>query len=172
MKIIKKISLCGILSAFALLSFILENLFPPLFLPGARLGISNVFILLSAIVIGYKYGFCALIIKSVLGSVFSGNISAIIYSLPAGLISLTIELVLLKFTTSSLIAISVCGSMVNITVQNFAFCLVTQSFEYMSFVPYLALIGSFSGLMIGLVVLFALKRIPLSLVRENNKLID
>ena len=39
---VKKLALCGVLTAFALIAFMLENLLPPLFLPGARLGLSDI----------------------------------------------------------------------------------------------------------------------------------
>ena len=41
--LLKKLTLCSIYSALAIISFVIENLFPPLFLPGARMGVSNVF---------------------------------------------------------------------------------------------------------------------------------
>ena len=72
-----KISLCALLSAFALISFVLEGLFPPLFRPGARMGLSNVFILIAIYFLGAKYALAVLVIKTVLGSLFGGNISAI-----------------------------------------------------------------------------------------------
>ena len=160
MKTSFKISLCGILSAAALISFMLENLFPPIILPGARLGISNAFILLSAILLGWKYGIATLIIKTVIGSIFAGNLSAIIYSLPAGLIALTLELILLHFTSVSVVATSVLGAVINTTVQNLTFCLVTNAVEYLIYLPYLGLIGAVGGVAVGLIVYLVVKKLP------------
>ena len=160
MKTSFKISLCGILSAAALISFMLENLFPPIILPGARLGISNAFILLSAILLGWKYGIATLIIKTVIGSIFAGNLSAIIYSLPAGLIALTLELILLHFMSVSVVATSVLGAVINTTVQNLTFCLVTNAVEYLIYLPYLGLIGAVGGVAVGLIVYLVVKKLP------------
>ena len=80
--LVRKLVFSAILSAAALVSFLIESLFPPLFIPGARLGISNVFVLFAVIYIGVKEGFAVLIIKILLGSLFTGNISAALYSLP------------------------------------------------------------------------------------------
>ena len=147
----------------ALISFILEGLFPPLIIPGARLGVSNVFILLCAVVLGGKYAFASLILKTVLGSVFSGNVSSIMYSLPSGAIALTVQLLLLNLTKSSVVSISVCGSLLNTTAQNIVFCLVTKTFEYLAFIPYLALIGAVSGVLVGFIVYLAVKLLPLKI---------
>ena len=138
----------------------LENLFPPIILPGARLGISNAFILLSAILLGWKYGIATLIIKTVIGSIFAGNLSAIIYSLPAGLIALTLELILLHFMSVSVVATSVLGAVINTTVQNLTFCLVTNAVEYLIYLPYLGLIGAVGGVAVGLIVYLVVKKLP------------
>ena len=160
MKISLKISLCGILTAAALITFMLESLFPPIILPGAKLGLSNIFILLTAIILGGRYAFIALALKTMLGSVFSGNVSAIMYSLPSGAIALTVELLLLYFTKSSIIAISVCGSVINTTLQNLTFCLVTDASEYLAYLPYLSIISILSGILVGFTVYLIVKKLP------------
>lgn len=166
-----KFALCALYSAFGILSFMLENLFPPLFLPGARLGISNVFILLATVTLGYAYGLTVLIVKTLLGSVFSGNASAILYSLPAGLISLSLEALLLTgIEKISVVAISVAGSVVNVTVQNAIFCAVTKTAEVIVYLPYFALIGIIGGAAIGFTVYLIIKKLPQKLLTaEENK---
>lgn len=156
----KKLALASLLSALALLTFMLENLFPPLFLPGARMGLSNVFILLCAILLGGKYGFIVLIVKVVLGSLFSGNVSSLMYSLPSGIIALAVQVLLLRFSNEvSITAISVTGSVVNAVTQNAVFCLVMKSTAYLAYSPYLALCGVLSGAIVGIVVFFVVKKL-------------
>ena len=145
-----KFTLCAILTAFAIITFVIENLFPPLFFPGAKMGISNVFILLSLIILGPTYAFITLVVKTVLGSLFAGNISAILYSLPAGAIALSVEIlaiVLLKKV--SVVAVSILGAVINISLQNVTFCLLTNTIQYLYYLPDLALIGVVSGLIVG-----------------------
>ena len=166
---LKKITLCGLLCSFAVIAFTLESLFPPLILPGARMGISNVFILLCAIYLGSIYGYATLIVKILLGSIFSGNISSIIYSLPAGLISLTLELALfLWINKASIVASSIAGAVVNVTIQNLVFCLVTDSAEYLSYLPYLSLTGVIGGLAVGFIVLLTVKKLKFNFLNTNS----
>lgn len=156
-----KITLCAILCALATTTFIIESLFPPLFLPGARMGISNVFILVCLIILGGKYAYITLAVKVLLGSLLSGNFFAVVYALPAGVISLTVEFLLLRFTQKvSVIAISVAGAVINTTMQNITFCLITSTTEYLYFLPYLSLIAIFGGLVVGFAVYFIIKIIP------------
>lgn len=167
---LKKITLCGLLCSFAVIAFTLESLFPPLILPGARMGISNVFILLSAIYLGSIYGYATLIVKILLGSIFSGNISSIMYSLPAGILSLTLELALILWINKvSIVASSVAGAIINVTIQNTVFCLVTDSVEYLAYLPYLSLTGIVGGLAVGFIVLLAVKKLKFNFINTNSE---
>ena len=167
---VRKLTTCGLLSALALLSFMLESLFPPLFIPGARLGVSNVFILLSAIFLGSPYAVFTFLVKTILGSVFAGNISSLLYSLPAGAISLAIELVLLNKTKAfSVPAISMLGALLNNILQNVTFCLITNVWGFMAYSPYLALIGVVSGSFVGFVVYLVVKFVPISVYDKINQ---
>jgi heptaprenyl diphosphate synthase len=148
-----KIALCAMLATLSTLTFTLESLFPPIILPGAKLGLSNVFILLTALLLGGKFAFFTLLVKIVLGSFFSGNLSAIMYSLPSGVIALIVQLYIMYFIKkTSVISASVCGAVINVTVQNVIFCLVARSAEYLVYLPYLALISVLSGLAVGFIV--------------------
>ncbi len=159
--ILKKLTTSGILAALASIAFIIESLFPPLFIPGARMGISNIFILLGAIILEWQYGYGILIVKILIGSLFSGNLSAIMYSLPAGIIALTLQILLLNLTDKlSLVSISVLGAVANNLIQNSVFCLVTNTVEFFVYFPYLALIGIISGLLVGFTVFLLVKKLP------------
>ena len=160
-KLIKKITLTAMLSTLALLSFMLENLLPPVFFVGARLGLSNIFILISLIVLGPLYGFGAMLVKVILGSIFSSNPSIIIYSLPSNFLALTIEYLLIRLKGKfSIVSISIAGACVSTIIQNVIFCLITGSTEYFIYSPYLLLIAVGGGLIVGLTVYLIIKFIP------------
>lgn len=165
-----KLVLCGIFSALSTLTFIIEGLFPPLFLPGARMGLANIFILLSSVLLGGKYGYVTLVVKVCLGSLLSGNIFGIVYALPAGLIALSTELILIIFVKKvSIIAISVVGATINTVVQNLTFCLITDTAEYLMYLPYLALISLLGGIVVGGCVYLILKILPEKYFINNKK---
>jgi heptaprenyl diphosphate synthase len=163
---LKKIALAGILSALSLIAHVIESLFPPLLVPGARLGISNVFILLGLILLGKGYSFVILGVKVVLGSLFSGHFDQIIYALPAGIISLSVQITLFVLINKiSLVAISVVGGTLHITIQNVIFCILTNTAEYLTYLPYLALTGVIAGLAVGLAVYTIIKFLPQKLFK-------
>ena len=160
-KKIKKITFTALYSSLALIIFYVESLFPPLIIPGAKMGLSNVFILLATITISPLHGFFTLLTKVILGSLFIGNFSAIIYSLPAGMIALLIEVLILNFIKkTSVVSVSIAGAVINITIQNAIFCLYTSTIGYLSYLPYLAIIGVLGGCVTGFAVYLAIKRLP------------
>lgn len=156
-----KLAVSGIFAALAALAFFIENLFPPIIVPGARLGISNVFVLLAVVLAGNGYGYAVLIAKILIGSAFSGGLSSLMYSLPAGLLSLTVQILLLNHREKfGIIAVSICGACINSLTQNAVFCLVTSSPEFMAYSPYLALISIITGAAVGYIVFLIVKFLP------------
>lgn len=154
----KKLVLTAILGALATLTFLIESLFPPLIIPGAKMGLANIFVLLALFILGKSYAFGVLLIKILLGSLFSSNVSAIIYSLPSGIIALLSEILLLFLLKRvSIVCISICGAVLSITLQNVVFCLITNTVEYLFYLPYLAVIGVLSGLIVGFACYLILK---------------
>ncbi len=166
---LKKIILTALYSSLSLIAFYVESLFPPLIIPGAKMGLSNIFILLATLSLGSIYGFATLLIKVTLGSLFIGNPSAIIYSLPAGVLALSVELLVIYFIKrTSVVSASIAGAVVNITVQNVFFCLLTGTTLYLTYLPYLSLIGIIGGTVTGLAVYLAIKRMPDSINLNKN----
>ncbi len=158
---LRKITLTAILTAISIIAFTIESLLPPLIIPGTKLGLSNIFILLILLIIGEKYAFISLVIKVILGGLFSGNISTIMYSLPSNLIALFMQIILIIFTRKlSIVAISIIGAIVNVTVQNTVFCLISKTFEFFVYLPYLSLISLFSGLLVGFTVYILINKLP------------
>ena len=170
MKPIKKLTLSGVLSAFSLIAFMLENLFPPLFVVGGRLGIANFFVLIAGIYLGFWYGAGVLAVKSIVGSIFVGNASAILYSLPAGVIAYAVQMILILFAPKvSVIAASVLGGVLNACLQNLTFCLITATPEYIAYIPYLALVGVIGGGVVGAAVYLTIKRLPERVFNNSTK---
>lgn len=157
----KKITLTALLSALSLLAFMLESLFPPLLIPGAKLGLGNIFTFLALIVLGVPHAFITLGVKLIFGAIFSGGVSALMYSLPSGLVSLSLTAILIYYSKGklSVLAISSLSAVVHNAVQLTVYALITDiSVFYL--MPYLTLIGMLSGIMVGLVVFYIIRFLP------------
>ena len=159
----KKIATLALLTGLGLIAFLIEALLPSLFLPGAKLGLSNVFSLFTLVLYGLPEALLVVIARTVLGSIFAGNLSLLLYSLTAGVVSVCVSrLLLLAFPHVSLLCVSVVSAVVHNMVQLLVYCGLTQTLLLMSYSPYLCLLGAVAGFVVGIAVIVTVKIVPLS----------
>ena len=83
----RQVAMCAMLTALALGLSTLENLFPvTLFipLPGVKLGLANIVTVFALYQLGAAPALCILVARCLLGSLFAGNASALLFSLLGG----------------------------------------------------------------------------------------
>lgn len=158
----RRVALLSVLTAMGLIMFMVESLFPPLFLPGAKMGLSNIFSLLALFILGPTDAFILVLVRTTLGSVFTGNISTLIYSMTAGLTSVVVSSILVEFVYPriSIVAVSVVSAVMHNAAQNVVFCLVSNTPEMFAYLPWLTLIGVVAGVIVGFAVWFILRAVP------------
>lgn len=156
----KRLAKTALLCALSLIAFTIENLFPPLFIPGARLGVGNVFVILCLIYYGYGSALTVLTAKCILSAIFQGNVFSAVYALSAGAVSITVTYVLLRFAGEkvSLTSVSALSACLHNLVQLAVFMLITESFGTFAYAPYLALVGCVSGVFTGFLCGLTVKR--------------
>ncbi len=162
----KKLAILSVLTTLGLLSFLLENLLPPLFVPGAKPGLSNLFTLLALVWFSPAEAFVVLILRTVLGGVFGGNVSALLYSLTAGVVALTASSLLFKFFSRKItvVAVSAFSACLHNTVQLAVYALLTSNAGVFGYLPILLLAGVLSGLVVGVLTVAAVRIVPLKAV--------
>lgn len=167
----KKIALLSMLTALASITFIIEGLFPPLFIPGAKMGLSNIFSVLAVVLLSPIDGLILVAVRTTLGSLIVGSMSSWVYSFSAGVASVALTGFLYWFVGGkvSLMSVSVAGAVAHNIVQNTVFCLITQTPELYAYLPYLALIGVAAGLVVGAATIFILKILPVERFLDVDK---
>ena len=164
----KKIAVLAVFTALSLIMFLIENLFPPLFIPGAKMGLSNIFSFAALILYGPVEAFLVIIVRTLLGATFAGNFSALIYSFTGGMVAMAIS-ALLTYTIYpkvSLMAISITAAVAHNLTQNVMYVLISQTPLMLGYMPYLALTGLLSGAIVGGAVMLIFKKIPLSVFEK------
>ncbi len=163
----KKIAILALLTGLGLIAFLIEALIPTLPIPGAKLGISNVFSLFALVLYGLPEALLVVTARTVLGSIFAGNLSLLLYSLTAGVVSVCVSrLLLLVYPRVSILAVSVTSAVVHNLVQLLVYCGLTGTMLLMSYAPYLCLMGTGAGIVVGLAVIFTVKAVPLSVFHK------
>ncbi|MEG1923531.1 MAG: Gx transporter family protein [Clostridia bacterium] len=148
------ITFTAVFVAASLIMFMVESLFPPLFIPGAKMGLSNIFSLLALITLGVTQAYVVVIIKTILGAFITGSISTLTYSLPAGIIAISLSVFLFCCLNNkiSIVAISVASATLHNIVQNIIYIFVSQTPQMSLYFPYLALVGVLAGAIVGISV--------------------
>lgn len=156
----KKLTRLALLTALALIIFIIELQFPDIIpLPGVKLGLANIITVYAV----YKYSAkeVAMIVVSrvFLGSVFGGNISALPYSMSGALLCLAGMLLIKKAVPLNFIWLSsILGAILHNTGQMAAAVLMTGTLTVLSYYPFLIVSGCIAGAFTGLCAQLLIKR--------------
>ena len=158
MKNAKRLTLCGMLAAVAVVLSLVERMFPldaivPV--PGVKLGLANVVTLFALTRLSARDAFAIVVTRVAISSLLMGSVSAFLFSLFGGLLSLIVMGILLKAEGRfcSLFGVSVGGAAAVIWLKNWA---------VIAYLPFLLVMSVPLGLVTGLtcsVVLHHLKKI-------------
>ncbi len=157
---IRRITLMGVLTAIALTIFVLEAQIPPLTaIPGIKLGLANIVTLFALAALGPRDAFIILTVRVFLGSVFSGQIMTLAYSMTGGLLCLAAESLLIKTPLKkNLWAISVIGAIIHNAAQICVAVIITLTPGIFWYLPYLIIAGIITGAFTGACVQLTLKK--------------
>lgn len=149
----QKFVLLSLLTALGIAVGFFESFIPlPVAVPGARLGLSNIVVLVTIVNFSYREGLLVAVLKSVLLVLVTGSVSSFIFSFTGTLLS-TIGMILAhRFLSKylSLIGISEIGSFLHNLGQVFAAMFVLKNPMIISYFPFLAGLGLFTGYFVGL----------------------
>jgi len=163
-----KIAKIGIFSSIALIIALFENLLPPIIpvLPYAKVGISLIVILAVLIMTGPFDALIVFFIRTVFSAIFAGNPSMLLYSIPAGLVSILTMILLLKTEKFGVPVISMASGAVHNLIQVIMAALITRSTAVFFYLPYLMTFGAVAGTVTGVVCYLLVKKLPLRLIEK------
>ena len=157
----KRLAELSVLTAVSLIIFIVELQIPnPFPIPGIKLGLANIITVFA--VYHYKAYEVAMIVgvRLVLGSIFGGNITALIYSALGAVLCLLGMLLLKRIIDEKHIWIaSIFGAVLHNTGQIIAAVIVTQTVQIFAYYPFLLVSGCLAGLFTGLCAQLIMPRI-------------
>ena len=150
---VRQLTLCALLSALALGLSYLESQFPLSLLiplPGVKLGLANIVTLFALLQLGAPGAFAILTVRCLLGSLFAGNVSALLFSLLGGFLAMAV-MALLRRSPLSVYGLSVAGAAAHQTGQVLAAVLLLGSWAPLSYLPLLWLASLVTGCVTGCV---------------------
>lgn len=156
----KKLAELSMLTAAALIAFIVELRFPDILpIPGVKLGLANIFTVYAVYRFKAKEVFLMVLTRIILGSVFSSNFSALLYSFAGAMACLAGMLLLRRIIPMRYIWLcSIIGAMLHNTGQIIVAMAVMRSPAVLPFYPILLTAGCIAGTFTGLCAKFILSR--------------
>jgi len=151
MKKTNKMVLLSMLVSMALVIYLIEAQIPVLF-PGMKLGLANSISLVALILLGWKEAFLIMILRTLLGSIFGGSMSAFMFSIAGGLLSNIVMMLLYKYFKDyiSIPTISVCGSVFHNVGQLLVASFIINDLRIYVYLPLLLISAIVTGYFIGL----------------------
>lgn len=164
----KKIAVLALLTGLAIITFILESLLPSMYIPGAKPGLANIFSLIALIMYSPWEAFAVVAARTLLGAIFAGNPSALLYSFTGGMVSMGVSAILIytAYPRISLMAVSVAAAVSHNITQNIVFMFLSGSALMLGYMPYLVLIGAASGAVVGIAISLIFRSVPISIFEK------
>ncbi len=154
----RQLTLCAVLAALALALSYVERMFPPpVPLPGFKLGLANIVTLFALYALGAPSALAVLLTRVLLGAMFAGNVSALLYSLLGGLAALGTMALLTRAERLSVYGVSVGGAAAHNCGQVAAAVLTLGSAAPLAYLPVLLLVSLFTGALTGFVASLLLR---------------
>ena len=156
----KKTAQVGMLVAAAFVLGYVESLLPISFgIPGIKLGLSNIVVLLCLYEGTAKEAFGIALVRIVLTGLTFGNFSTMAYSLAGGIFSFLVMFLLKKSNVFSVYGVSIAGGVSHNIGQIAVAVLVLQTGLLMYYLPFLLVAGCVAGACIGFVGGILVKRL-------------
>ena len=150
----KQLTLCAVLTAMALAVSYVENFFPlslAIPIPGIKLGLANIVTVFALYVLGPVQAILILLARCLLGAVFAGNMSALIFSLLGGVTAMLVMILLSRWKKLSIYGVSMGGAAAHNCGQVAAAILTLGNTAPLYYLPILLGVSLFTGALTGLI---------------------
>lgn len=146
-----KTAYMGLFLAFALILSYVETLIPfAVGIPGIKLGLANLAVVLCLYLLGFKSALLLTVVKAILSGILFGNLFMIAYSMAGAVLSLLVMAFFQKKDFFHLPVVSGAGGVMHNMGQLLVAYFVVETYGVIYYIPALILAGLITGVMIGI----------------------
>lgn len=157
----KKVPVLGMFIALALIMSYIESILPlNIGIPGAKIGLPNIVIIIALYKAGDKQACFLSIVRIFLAGFLFGNMFGIVYSIMGAIFSLGTMILLKRKTNFSVYGVSMAGGIMHNAGQIVAAMVILETKELIYYLPVLTIIGTITGIFIGIISGKVLRRLP------------
>lgn len=147
----KSLANASLLAALAIILGYIESLIPISYtIPGIKIGISNVAVLIAIYKLNKKYALAIIFTKIIVTSLLFAGFQSFLYSLTGGVLSLIAMLISKKSGYFSPIGTSIFGGIFHNIGQLFAAAFILNTTSVFYYIPVLLLSGTICGALLGI----------------------
>ncbi|MCR4902909.1 MAG: Gx transporter family protein [Butyrivibrio sp.] len=146
------ISFMGLLIGVALILSYIESLIPFFYgIPGMKLGLANMAIVMALFTLGNKEAVIVNVIRIVLAGLMFGNLAGIIFSIAGAAVSFLFMLISKKSGLFSIKGVSIVGGVTHNAAQLVIAAFVVKTSGIIYYMPFLIVAGALTGLLNGII---------------------
>lgn len=153
----KKIPYYGLFAALAILMGYVEMMLPvPVPIPGIKLGLANVIIIIMLYFMDTKSAFFVSLIRVLLSGLLFAGFAGVLYSLAGAMCSFAMMALLKKTGKFSIVGVSLAGGVFHNVGQVAVAAMAVENVKMLYYLPFLLVSGVVTGVLIGIVAKTAL----------------
>jgi len=157
----KRLALSAILVTLAMIFSYIEALFPlPVPIPGVKLGLANLVIIIAIYRLGFKYAFTINCVRIFVAGLLFTGLFGMMYSFAGGILSIIVMYLLYRTGWFSMVGISMAGGVAHNLGQLITACIIMSNIRLMSYFAVLLFSGMISGILIGIVAHIIYQKLP------------
>ncbi len=166
---LKRLTIIAMLLAMAIVVNYVES-FIPVFIPGVRLGLANVIILIMLYEFKWYEALAVDLFRILLVALIRGTFLSPTFfmALSGGMLSFLIMLLFSRIKVFSKIGVSVLGSLSHATGQILIAMVLLESVDLVYYLPFIAVLSVGTGILSGMVTSLYLKRSITNKFIDNN----
>ena len=151
----------AVLAALGLIFSYIEVLIPfNTGVPGVKLGIANLVVIVALYALGNRYAFAINMIRVIVAGLLFTGMFGMLYSLAGALLSFAGMAALKKTGLFSVTGVSLCGGVLHNLGQIIVAAVVISNVKVFAYFPVLIISGVISGAIIGIIAWLILRRLP------------
>lgn len=159
----KKITIVALMAALALIFSYIEVLIPfNVGIPGIKLGIANLVIIVSLYYLGTGYAFIVNVVRILIAGLLFNGLFGAVYSLAGALVSFAVMILLKRIKFFSVTGISMAGGVAHNLGQILVAAFLVSNIKVFVYFPVLIISGVISGAVIGVLAYLILRKLPQS----------
>lgn len=147
-----KIGQAAVMTALALIVSYIEAILPfSVGIPGVKMGLANIVVVVALYRLGIKYAFTINIIRIFLAGFLFSGVFGILYSLAGGLLSFVVMIAVKQCRVFSIVGVSLAGGVAHNLGQLLTAAALVENIKVFVYFPVLVFSGLIFGILIGIV---------------------